>query len=296
MQDGQLLRQYVEAGSEAAFSQIVKRHMNLVYAVCRREIEDAALAEDVTQVVFLLLARKAPALRREATLAGWLFQTARFACKNAKRQEQRRRQREQKIAEEMGQDLQPDNAVWNDLEPFVNQALAALNPTERDAVLLRVLEGCSLAETGASLGLSEEAARKRVARALEKVRRHLAKQGVVATSAARFHSHARNFESHVDHESKHRRDRVRRHPGRHRPGSLRLPSAPTSPAPTPHRCHHVPPGGHFARTCPAASQDRRRASSDFAQPNPVQTNCAARSAQAASGGQTSPFATACCPA
>lgn len=184
MQDGQLLRQYVEAGSEAAFSQIVKRHLNLVYAVCRRETEDAALAEDITQVVFLLLARKAPALRRESTLAGWLFQTARFACKNAKRQEQRRRQREQKIAEDMRQDLQPDNAVWNELEPFVNQALAALNPSERDAVLLRVLEGHSLAETGAMLGLSEEAARKRVARALEKVRRHLVKQGVVVTSLA----------------------------------------------------------------------------------------------------------------
>ena len=81
MQDWQLLKQYADDGSQTAFAELVERHINLVHATCLREVRDASLADDVTQVVFLLLAKKAPALGEGIVLTGWLFQTARFASK-----------------------------------------------------------------------------------------------------------------------------------------------------------------------------------------------------------------------
>ena len=183
MHDGQLLRDFVERGSQAAFSRIVSRHLGLVYSACRREIGEATLAEDATQAVFLLLARKAPSLRREPSLAGWLFQAARLVSKDAVKQEGRRRRREQEAARDMTREDR-GNALWDEIEPFLDDALAALGRTEREAVLLRLFEGHSLAETGAALGLSEEAARKRVSRALDKVRHRLQAVGVIVSAAA----------------------------------------------------------------------------------------------------------------
>ena len=90
-EDGRLLRQYREQGSQAAFARLAARHLGFVYATCLRETGDAAQAEDAAPAVFLLLARKAPALRPEQSLSGWLFQTARFAAKNARRREARRK-------------------------------------------------------------------------------------------------------------------------------------------------------------------------------------------------------------
>src|SRR5687768_1935005 len=101
MQEWDLVRSYVEDGSQAAFASLVERYINLVYSTCLREVRDATLAEDITQVVFLLLAKKAPALREGTVLSGWLFQTARFVCRDAMKQEARRQQREQKAAQEM---------------------------------------------------------------------------------------------------------------------------------------------------------------------------------------------------
>jgi|GEM_PF-1613993 len=186
LSDRALLRQYVERRSEAAFSRLVRRHLSLVYATCRREVGDPDLAEEVAQAVFLLLARKAPGLRAEAGLAGWLFQTARFAAKNALRQEARRQHREGKAAE-MTRDTQaPEQGedFWRQIEPHLNDALAHLGATDREAVLRRFFEGESLAEIGARLGLSENTARMRVARAVEKMRRHLSRAGVTLAGAA----------------------------------------------------------------------------------------------------------------
>jgi len=188
LSDRALLRQYVERRSEAAFSRLVRRHLSLVYATCRREVGDPEVAEEVAQAVFLLLARKAPGLRAEAGLAGWLFQTARFAAKNALRREARRQRREWKAAE-MTRDSQaaeqaPGGDFWRQVEPHLNDALAHLGATDREAVLRRFFEGESLAEIGARLGLSENTARMRVARAVEKMRRHLARAGVTLAGAA----------------------------------------------------------------------------------------------------------------
>jgi len=178
----------VERRSEAAFSRLVRRHLSLVYATCRREVGDPETAEEVTQAVFLLLARKAPSLRVEAGLAGWLFQTARFAAKNALRREARRQRRERKAAEMMGDaqaaEREAGEDFWKRVEPHLNDALASLGAADREAVLRRFFEGESLAEIGARLGLSENTARMRVARAVEKMRRHLAREGVPLAGVA----------------------------------------------------------------------------------------------------------------
>ena len=185
MDDWRLLRQYVEQNSQEAFAALTRRYIDLVYSVCRRELSDSALAEDVTQAVFLILVRKAPTLRHGVVLSSWLFQTARFAAKNAGTRERRRRHYEQEAAQAMqSEQTTQENALWNSVEPLLNPALARLNAADRDAVLLRCVEGRSLAETGAALGVSEDAARKRVSRALESLRRLLSKEGAVIVSSA----------------------------------------------------------------------------------------------------------------
>ena len=184
MDDWRLLRRFVEHNSQEAFSALTARYLRLVYSVCRRELADAETAEDVTQAVFLILARKAPALRRSVVLSGWLFQTARFAAKNARIQAQRRAAHEQKAAEEMGQQWGPEDAAWAEIEPLLNRSLAALGTSDRECVLLRYFQGMSFVEAGTALGLTEEAARKRLTRALEKMRRFFGKEGVTVPEVA----------------------------------------------------------------------------------------------------------------
>ncbi len=183
--DQALLRQYVQQRSEAAFTKIMRRHYSLVYSTCKREVGDADLAADAAQVVFMLLARRASTLRGGTGLAGWLFQTACFASKNALRREQRRVQRERK-GHEMLQHEQPGEnhtpgGVWEAVEPHLHDVLTRLTPDDREAILLRFFEEYSLAEIGLRLEVSENTARMRVTRALDKMRRHLAREGVVIT-------------------------------------------------------------------------------------------------------------------
>ena len=184
LEDRQLLQRFVRDHSQEAFAALTARYVSLVYAVCRRELADAETAEDVTQAVFLILARKAPSLGRHVVLSGWLFQTARFAAKNARLQAQRRAAYEQKAAEALMEQHQTEDAQWAEIEPLLNQSLAALKAGERECVLLRFFQGASFAEVGASLGLSEDAARKRVTRSLEKMRQFFTKNGVIVPAIA----------------------------------------------------------------------------------------------------------------
>src|SRR5579871_3302639 len=183
MQDRQLVRDYVAHASQAAFAQLVERHLALVYSACLREVHDAALAEDVTQVVFLILARKAPSLQDHVSLAGWLFRTARFACRNALRQEARRKRVEQKAVEAM-REQQHAEPAWESLTPMLRPALASLNAREQEVVLLRFFEDRSVRETSDLLGISEAATKMRASRALDKLRRYFARQGTVLSAAA----------------------------------------------------------------------------------------------------------------
>jgi len=184
--DSSLLRRYVRHGSQAAFAALVRRYGGLVRATCLREVDDKQLAEDVTQVVFLLLARRAPSLLRVECLAGWLFRVAQFSARNALRQERRRKVHEQEVIADMTQvHLNgPPILTWSLLEPLINAALGSLRPHEQEVVLLRYLEGASWRETAARLGLAEDAAQKRGTRAMDKMRRFVNRQGLVLSLAA----------------------------------------------------------------------------------------------------------------
>ncbi|HUK83270.1 MAG TPA: sigma-70 family RNA polymerase sigma factor, partial [Verrucomicrobiae bacterium] len=177
MGDWELLQAYAKQRSETAFAELVQRHLNWVYSSALRQVGDRHLAEDVTQAVFVLLARKAGSLRRGTILTGWLFRTTRFVAARAVRSEQRRKTREQAAS---AMSTTTDNEqLWEQLAPHLDQAVAALSETDRSAILLRFYERKSLREVGERLGISEEAAKKRVSRALDKMRDHLTRRGVV---------------------------------------------------------------------------------------------------------------------
>jgi RNA polymerase sigma factor (sigma-70 family) len=178
MNDAQLWQSFTEHHSEAAFRTLVERHLPLVFGTARRMTGENALAEDIAQTVFILLARKGNSLRPNTILSGWLYRTARFVTSRALTAEQRRRRREQE-AVTMQSFSSPEP-----LDPELDDALARLGSVDRNAILLRYFEQQSLREVGLTLGLNEEAAKKRVARALEKLRRMLSRRGVEISAVA----------------------------------------------------------------------------------------------------------------
>lgn len=185
-ENSELLRRYVADRSESAFATLVDRHLGLVYSAALRQVSgDAHAAQDVTQAVFCDLARQAPRLTRHPSLTGWLYTSTRYLAAKARRTEQRRRAREQQ-AHAMNQLLQTGNLdpAWQELRPVLDDAMHELNAADREAVLLRYFEKRPLAEVGARLGLTENAARMRVERAVDKLRAVLAKRGVTSTAAA----------------------------------------------------------------------------------------------------------------
>jgi RNA polymerase sigma factor (sigma-70 family) len=177
MDDRQLLRRYVE-GSETAFADIVERYTNLVYsAAFRRTDGDVHRAQDVAQLVFTDLARKARRLPRDVALAGWLHRATQYAAAQLRRTEWRRHVREREAAV-MNAENSGSGREWEELQPVLDAAIDELDRTDRDAVLLRFFEQRSLADVGQALGINEEAARKRVSRALEKLRSRLVRRGL----------------------------------------------------------------------------------------------------------------------
>src|ERR1043165_1470949 len=186
MNDNELLQRYAESRCEASFTELVKRYVDLVYSAALRQVGgDVHLAHDVTQSVFIDLARKAGSLSGQRVLSGWLYTSAHYAAAKVVRTEQRWRAREQE-ANSMREILEQSASEpsWEELRPVIDEAMHELNQGERDAVLLRFFEKRQLGEVGAKLGVSEDAARKRVDRALEKLRALLARRGVTSTSAA----------------------------------------------------------------------------------------------------------------
>jgi RNA polymerase sigma factor (sigma-70 family) len=179
--DPQLLREYTERRTEAAFGELVRRHVDFVYSAALRMVRDAHLAEDVTQGVFLALSRSAGKLTERSVLSGWLHRTTQNLAANTVRSNVRRRTREQGVA--AMNDLlsaEPSATTWEEIAPHLDAALGELSEPDRDALLLRYFERKSAHEMAQTLGTSEEAAQKRVSRAVDRLRELLAKRGVTA--------------------------------------------------------------------------------------------------------------------
>src|SRR5213594_3899137 len=183
MEDLQLLREYAEQRSERAFTELVNRHIDFVYSTALRVVNESQLAEDVTQMVFIKLAQKAASLREGTVVTGWLYRTTQFVAQTAQRSEYRRRKRES-LAMESIELYNNTESVWKEVAPLLEEAMAQLRQVDQDAVLLRFFSGKSLREVGQALGISDDAAQKRVDRALEKMRAYFANHGVVASVAA----------------------------------------------------------------------------------------------------------------
>jgi RNA polymerase sigma factor (sigma-70 family) len=180
-EDFQLLDAYVRNGSEEAFCKLVERHSAMVYGVARRMVGED-MAEEVAQGAFLLLARKAKSINSRVVLAGWLHRATRFIALEILRRETRKRELTEKLSR-MEELNCGDESIWTQLAPLLDDALEALRGADREAIVLRFLEGRSFSEVATATHSTEAAAKMRVSRALEELRGVFARQGVVLSSA-----------------------------------------------------------------------------------------------------------------
>ncbi|MGA3267843.1 MAG: TIGR03435 family protein [Verrucomicrobiota bacterium] len=183
LDDMPLLREYAAHGSEAAFAELVSRRIGFVYSAALRQLRDPNLAEEATQAVFILLAQKAGRISARTILTGWLFKTTRFVALAQMRASAKRRQREQEAHMQSELHAPAPDPLWEQMSPLLDEALASLGEKDRQALLLRFFENKSLAEVGGVLGAGEDTARKRVSRALDKLRKYFSKRGVNSTTA-----------------------------------------------------------------------------------------------------------------
>ncbi len=182
-EDAELLRLYANEQSQAAFAELVGRHVDLVFSVALPKVGcDAHAAQDVTQTVFLALARQASKLTGRRSVAGWLYLTTQHHAAQHVRAERRRQNREIR-AHTMNEILNTPDVDWPQLRPVLDDTLRELNDAEREVILLRYFEGQSFAMIGRTFQVSEDAARMRADRALEKLRTFLARRGLSSTAA-----------------------------------------------------------------------------------------------------------------
>lgn len=171
-----------KAPSERAFEAVVRRYADLVFSVARRRaFGNLTVAEEITQSVFSDLAQKGPRLSPKVLISSWLYQHTCYTAAKYWRGEQRRLRRETRAAEAMASDTE---TAWQDLEPLLDQALLQLSERDREAVIMRFYENCRFKEMGQQLGTSEDAARKRVERALTKLRSWLERRGLRVSAVA----------------------------------------------------------------------------------------------------------------
>jgi len=179
--DMALVREYAKRNSEEAFATLVSRHVGLVHSAALRQVGDPHVAEEITQTVFILLARKAGALDAKTILPGWLYRTANYVSAAALKMQRRRAQREQEAyMQSLLQEVQTDPS-WERLAPLLDGAMAQLRGCDRDALVLRYFQNKHFKAVADALGVEEFTARKRVERALEKLRTLLAKRGIALT-------------------------------------------------------------------------------------------------------------------
>jgi RNA polymerase sigma factor (sigma-70 family) len=188
--DMELLREFAGNNSEQAFATLVRRYINLVHSVALRQLSNAHEAEEVTQAVFIILAKKAGGLRAGTILSGWLYQTAQLTSANFKRTALRRQRREQEAYMQFTQESEPHS--WQRLSPLLEEAMSRLGKDDRDAVVLRFFENRTIREVAAALGLREAATQKRVNRATEKLRKYFLRRGLQVSTAVLLASIAAN--------------------------------------------------------------------------------------------------------
>lgn len=186
--DAQLLREFAADQSQSAFRTLVERYRDMVYGTARRRLGNDEAALDVSQNVFSALARKAPWLCTRASVGGWLYKSTLMEAARRQRDDLRRMKRERRYAEEMNirgtNDEDEDAPPLKELMPVLDDAMSGLSSADREALLLRFFRGLSLRDTGAAMGTTEEAARKRVSRAMEKLSTLFKRKGITMPALA----------------------------------------------------------------------------------------------------------------
>lgn len=182
LDDISLLREYVDHASQDAFATLVARHVDKVYSIALRHTRNSHQAEEIAHTVFIILARQAGKLSSRVILAGWLCRTAQLTAVTFIRSETRRVRREHEAF--MQNSLAAnDSHVWLQIEPLLDAAMAGLSVADHHALVLRYFDGKSMKEVGAALGATEDAAKMRVNRAVEKLRLFFFRRGIVVPVA-----------------------------------------------------------------------------------------------------------------
>jgi RNA polymerase sigma factor (sigma-70 family) len=182
--DHELLGRYVSGDDREALAELIQRYAPIVYSSARRQTRNSAMAEDISQCVFVALARKAKSIRSASVLGAWLMQTTRYTAANAMKVEARRRRHEQaagSLQSEIDQASDPaaqSDRTWLSVEPVLDAAISRLSSEDQSAIVLKFFRGMTSGEIAAAIGITEEAVRKRVSRAIERLRGHLASAGV----------------------------------------------------------------------------------------------------------------------
>lgn len=166
---------------EAAFARLVEHYSGLVNAVCRRQFGNSDRADEATQAVFIIFAKRAGSVSNPQALASWLHEVALSVCRDSRRAEARRIRHEQGAAMHATDSQRAAAAapapLWTDLRPLLDDAIANLKSVERDLVIAHFLHGFPQATVAARLGMSENAAQKRIAAALGKLRAWFGRRG-----------------------------------------------------------------------------------------------------------------------
>src|ERR1041385_5509451 len=179
--DIELLQRYAREDCEEAFAEIVQRQLPLVYSAALRQVRSVDLAQEVSQSVFVELARNAQKLPVSTIVPAWLYQVARRTAIDVVRREIRRHAREI-LAHELTE-MNANSEPWAEIEPLLDEAMQTLDEQDRAAVLLRYFSNKSLREVGEAFGASENAAQKRITRAIEKLNEFFQKRGVRVRAA-----------------------------------------------------------------------------------------------------------------
>ncbi|HXS68319.1 MAG TPA: sigma-70 family RNA polymerase sigma factor [Candidatus Polarisedimenticolia bacterium] len=179
MNDTELLQAFRKERSEEAFAELVRRYAGLVYSAAKRRVANAAMAEDIMQIVFIRFAKTPPDIQTHGELAGWLHRTTLNVAIDTWRSETRRRNREQQAAV-----METNtNSDWEEISPRLDQAVNQLGEEDRQAILLRFFAQKTMRDVGAAMGVSEAAAKMRVGRAVDRLRTQLGAGGVACTAA-----------------------------------------------------------------------------------------------------------------